>query len=115
MSLCAISDLKLPKNGVLATEMEFGERKTSGGILRICDDAKEEGIRARWCRVLKIGKNVTNIEENDFILVSHGRWTHGMDMDNESGETVITRFIDHKDILMKTKTPPQEYILSNKK
>lgn len=115
MAVCKISELKLPKTGILVKHMEFGTQTSKGGIIHLDDDMKDVGIRPRWCRVVKIGSNIDLISVDDYVLVDHGRWTHGMTMTDDNGADVIVRFIDHKDVLIKTPTPPEEYILSSKK
>ena len=83
------------RDGVLVREMEFGETKTAGGIIMLSDDGESRGIRPRWAEVIAIGKDQKDVNINQWVLVSHGRWSRGFDL---NGETVRT--VDPKDILM---------------
>ena len=74
---------------ILAMEMETGLHKMASGIILPDDNGKNRGIRPRWCKIFKIGKNVTEVQEGDMALVEHGRWTyrHLVEIENEDGST----------------------------
>ncbi|AXH72550.1 MAG: hypothetical protein [Caudoviricetes sp.] len=74
---------------ILAIEMETGLHKMASGIILPDDNGKNRGIRPRWCKIFKIGKNVTEVQEGDMALVEHGRWTyrHLVEIENEDGST----------------------------
>ena len=59
------------------------ERKTAGGLILAGDDATEAGIRARWFQTISVGEEVLDIKENQYILVDHGRWTRGIEVEGE--------------------------------
>lgn len=94
------------KNNVLVKDMEFGERMTLGGIIVIDDDKKGQGIRPRWAEVVAVGHLQEDVKPGEYILVSHGRWTRGLDMTDENGETTTVRLVDPKDILLSSDTKP---------
>lgn len=96
------------KNNVLVKDMEFGERMTLGGIIIIDDDKKGQGIRPRWAKVVAVGPKQEDVVPGEYILVAHGRWTRGLDMTDENGETTTVRLVDPKDILMSSDEPPKE-------
>lgn len=96
------------KNNVLVKDMEFGERQTLGGIIIIDDDKKGQGIRPRWAEVVAIGPKQEDVKTGEYILVAHGRWTRGLDMTDENGETTTVRLVDPKDILMSSDELPKE-------
>ena len=96
------------KNNVLVKDMEFGERMTLGGIIIIDDDKKGQGIRPRWAEVVAVGPKQEDVVPGEYILVAHGRWTRGLDMTDEIGETTTVRLVDPKDILMSSDEPPKE-------
>ena len=96
------------KNNVLVKDMEFGERQTLGGIIIIDDDKKGQGIRPRWAEVVAIGPKQEDVKPGEYILVAHGRWTRGLDMTDENGETTTVRIVDPKDILMSSDELPKE-------
>jgi co-chaperonin GroES (HSP10) len=96
------------KNNVLVKDMEFGERMTVGGIIIIDDDKKGQGIRPRWAQVVAVGPKQEDVVPGEYILVAHGRWSRGIDMTDENGETTTVRLIDPKDMLMSSDEPPKE-------
>jgi co-chaperonin GroES (HSP10) len=96
------------KNNVLVKDMEFGERMTVGGIIILDDDKKGQGIRPRWAEVVAVGPKQEDVVPGEYILVAHGRWTRGLDMTDENGETTTVRLVDPKDILMSSDEPPKE-------
>jgi co-chaperonin GroES (HSP10) len=95
------------KDNVLVTDMDFGERMSKGGIIMIDDDRKSAGIRPRWCRVLAVGRLQKDVKVGEWILVSHGRWTRGMDYTDADGNSINIRLVDPKDILMATDQRPE--------
>ena len=86
--------------------MEFGERITAKGIILPGDDKEERGIRPRWCRVLAVGKENKDIQAGEWIYVSHGRWTRGIDLTDENGESITIRMVDPKDVLLASNEEP---------
>ena len=58
-------------------------RVTKGGIITLADNATEGGVRARWFQTISVGDEVDDIKEGQYILVSHGRWTRGIEVDGE--------------------------------
>ena len=94
-----VNKLKPVHDHVLVVDMVFGERLTNGGIILPSDDKKNEGIRPRWARVYAIGPKQKDVKVGEYVLVKHGRWTRGIDM-NVNGENVTIRRIDNNDILL---------------
>jgi hypothetical protein len=77
---------------VLVTDMHFGEQKTAGGLIIKSDDGQTRGIYPRWARVFS--KGLDNKEEyavGDWILVMHGRWTRGINIETAEGEIEIRK------------------------
>jgi hypothetical protein len=100
-----IESLRALKDHVLVTEMQFGGRQLSSGILLMNDDGKSDGIRPRWCQVFAIGPEQQDVEVGQWILVAHGRWTRANDIE-VNGEKKSLRRVDHNDILMVSDEPP---------
>lgn len=89
------------KDHVLVEAMEFGERHTRAGVIIIADDGVDRGIRPRWALVHAVGPQQKNVKVGQYILVSHGRWTRGVDVTNpETNETKTLRRVDNDDILL---------------
>jgi co-chaperonin GroES (HSP10) len=100
--------IKPIKDTILITDMEFGEERTSSGIIIQNLNGKSEGIKPRWGRVWAIGPKVTDVKIGDWVCVAHGRWTRGIKvMDENEGEIVI-RKIDNDEILIVSDEKPND-------
>lgn len=73
------------RNTVFVTDLESGNKMTKGGIVVLDDNMKDIGIRPRWCKVWSVGPDVDDLTPGQWILVKHGRWTYGMDVEDETG------------------------------
>jgi len=101
-----ISGLRALKDHVLVTDMKFGSRQLSSGIVLMDDDGKSDGVRPRWCQVFAVGPEQTDIEVGQWILVAHGRWTRANDIEID-GERKSLRRVDNNDILMVSDESPE--------
>lgn len=106
--------LRLLQDKVMVTDMYFGEQKTQGGIIIKNDDGKVEGIYPRWCRVWAIGPEQQDVEVGDWILVEHGRWTRGIEYEEENGEVITIRLVENKSIIIRTDEKPNDVVNINK-
>jgi hypothetical protein len=79
--------------------MNFDQKISHNGIIIPSGDKKLEGIHARWARVYAIGPKQQDVKIGQYVLVSHGRWTRGLLIEDPEGKKTIRR-IDNKDILM---------------
>tara|TARA_B100002019_G_C21104877_1_gene515412 strand:- start:139 stop:522 length:384 start_codon:yes stop_codon:yes gene_type:complete len=82
------------RDGILVRNMEFGEQRTEAGLIIMSDDGKVGGIHPRWGEVIAIGKDQEDVTVGQYVLVAHGRWSRGFEL---NGETVRT--VDPKDVL----------------
>ena len=87
------------KNKVLVTNIESGAKLTPGGIIIPDDDKTERGIRARWGEVYAVGPEVNGIEPGNWVLISHGRWSRGVDIQGANGKITL-RQVDYPDGIM---------------
>lgn len=108
-----VGKLRALKNDVLVTDMYFGERISQGGIILRNDDAKSAGIRPRWGKVYAVGPEVDDIKVGQYVCISHGRWTRGIDIIDAVGEKTV-RKVDPKDILLVSDELVDDYTLSDK-
>lgn len=101
------------KSDVIVSDMTFDQRLSSGGLILLNDNGKSTGIRPRWGRVYAVGPDQQDVSVGQWILVAHGRWTRGLDIEDESGERTI-RKIDPNDILLVTDSDemPQDDTMS---
>lgn len=87
------------RDGVIVTDMNFGEQQTASGIVIKSDDGKSEGVRPRWGRVYAVGKEQKDVKVGDWILIEHGRWTRGATVVQEDGTEIIVRRVEVKSII----------------
>lgn len=99
-------------DSVIVEDMTFDERLSNGGIVLLNDNGKSSGIRPRWGRVYAIGPEQQDVRVGEWICVAHGRWTRGLDIEDESGKRTI-RKIDPKDILMSADERPADTTFSD--
>ena len=88
------------RDHVLVEEMDFGEQRTPTGIIIISDDGKDLGIKPRWGRVYAVGPEQQEVVEGDWVLVDHGRWTRGVDVEHDDGTIKTLRRVDTDAILL---------------
>lgn len=100
------------KDAVIVNDMRFDERITTGGIVLLNDNGTGRGIRPRWGRVYAVGPDQKDVVVNDWVLVAHGRWTRGIDVEDESGRVTLRR-VDPNDILMISDEMPQDETFSD--
>ena len=100
------------KDTVLVKDMVFKERMV-GSIIIVKDDGKDSGIRPRWAEVYKVGPDQLDVKVGEYVLVAHGRWTRGIDIEDENGPPTI-RKIDPKDILLVSDEPRVDETMSDK-
>lgn len=90
---------------IIVSDMDFEERITTGGIIIPSDNRKSQGIRPRWCKIYAIGSDYKGeLKVGEWILVSHGRWTRGIDIEDENGPLTIRR-VDATEILLVSDQP----------
>jgi co-chaperonin GroES (HSP10) len=100
------------QDSILVHGMIFDERISSGGIVLLSDNGKSTGIRPRWGQVYAVGPKQTDIQVGEWLLVAHGRWTRGMDIEDETGKKTI-RKVDPREILLRSDTRPVDVTFSD--
>lgn len=93
--------LKPLNDAVIVADMVFDERFTKGGIVLLSDNGKSTGIRPRWAQVYAVGPAQQDIKVGDWILIAHGRWTRGIEIEDEGGKRTLRR-VDPKDIMLQS-------------
>jgi hypothetical protein len=102
-----IESIRALKDHVLVAGMNFDGRKLSSGIQLLGDDLRTAGIRPRWAQVYAIGPDQQDIQVNQWVLVAHGRWTRGIDIEDANGERTLRR-IDPEDVLLIADSEPAD-------
>ena len=92
--------------------MNFSGRQLSSGIQLLNDDMRTAGIRPRWAQVYAIGPQQQDIRVGQWVLVAHGRWTRGVDIEDSTGQVTIRR-IDPGDVLLIADAKPADDTISD--
>jgi len=103
--------LKALNDSVIVGEMVFTERFTNTGIVLLTDNGKSSGIRPRWGQVYAVGPEQKDVQPGEWVCVAHGRWTRGIDIEDETGKHTLRR-VDPKDILMSADEQPDDLTFS---
>jgi co-chaperonin GroES (HSP10) len=94
-------------NKIFVTDLEFGEQKTTSGIIIPGDDGKIEGIKPRWARVWAVGPNQKDVVVGEWILIEHGRWTRKIEIEMDDGDIIRIHSVDPECILMSSDDRPE--------
>ncbi len=106
-----VSKLRPIGDGVIVIDMNFGEQKTSSGLIIQSDNGKTHGIHPRWAKVYAVGEEQKDVKVGQWILVEHGRWTRGIKIEDDEGEKIIRR-VDTKCMMMVSdEAPPDDVLL----
>ena len=99
------------RNRVIVSDMHFGEQVTRSGLILTGDDGTNRGIQPRWGRVHAKGpENTDDYNVGDWILVEHGRWTRGVDVDEGNGESTL-RMVEPESIIGWSKDKPADVFI----
>jgi co-chaperonin GroES (HSP10) len=104
-----VSVRALPKD-VLVIDMDMGEMTTTSGIVIQSDDGKSHGVKPRWAKVYKVGTEVQDIKEGQWVLIEHGRWTRKIKIDDGQGEKEFQKVETHS-IMMVTDERPNDFYI----
>lgn len=83
-------------------------RFTPGGIILGADtpDA-EDFVRARWFEVTHVGPDQKEIKVGEWVLVPHGRWGHGFDLEGTFKEENKLFHIDTEAMMIVSDERPE--------
>lgn len=93
-------------DGVLLSDMEFGEETTKSGIILTSDNGKVQGIKPRWGKVWAIGPEQTDVKVGDWVLMEHGRWSRAAEYENDDGTITKIQKADVKAMLLVSDEKP---------
>jgi co-chaperonin GroES (HSP10) len=106
--------IKPLRDKVLVSDMNFGEQRSTGGIVILGDDGKDHGIHPRWGKVYAVGPQHDEVYSvGDWILIEHGRWSRGIEVEEESGEKKIIRLIDKDCVMLWNNEQPKDAQIGN--
>ena len=106
-----IKSIRPLHNQVIVSDMDFKERVTTQGIIVLNDNGKSEGIRPRWGRVYAVGPKQKDYKVGQWIMVAHGRWTRGAEVE-VNGEELSIRKVDLEEILLVSDEKPDDSTMS---
>jgi len=106
-----ISNFTPLRNSVIVEDMAFSERQLSSGIILMNDNGTTAGIRSRWGRVYAVGPDQEEVTVGQWICVAHGRWTRGIEIEDDAGTRTIRR-VDPNDILLVSDERPTDDTMS---
>lgn len=100
------------RDSIIVSDMDFDVRKLSSGIILLNDNGTTQGIRPRWAKVYRVGPEQQDVEPGQWICVAHGRWTRGIDVEDENGKQTLRR-VDPKDIFLVSDERPDDSTMSD--
>lgn len=107
-----ITQFRTLHDWVVVQDMQFDNRITTSGIVLLNDNGKGTGIRPRWAQIYAVGPKQTWVRPGQWICVAHGRWTRGVQIQQDSADITI-RKIDPKDILLVSDERPADDTMSD--
>ena len=95
-----VNTLNAIGNRVLVTDMDFGEQTTKSGLIISSDDGKGRGVYPRWGKVYAKGPSNNDVYDiGQWILVEHGRWTRGIDIETANDGEITIRMVEAESVL----------------
>ena len=103
--------IKALHDNVLVADMEFDTRITQSGLILPNDNGTSLGIRPRWGQVYAVGPDQKEVTVGQWVCVAHGRWTRGIEVEDETGKKTLRR-VDPNDIMLVSDEQPQDETFS---
>ena len=91
-----------PLKGKITAQLLEDPRKeqvTKSGVILLADNATEEGMKPRWFKALAVHPEEKDINEGDYILVAHGRWSREYKRENKDGEKEVLIVVESDSVL----------------
>lgn len=102
------SKIKPIKAHILVRDMNFAEQMTQSGIYIPSDDGKSEGVKPRWAKVFAIGPEQNEVKVGEWVLLEHGRWTRGIEVEEDDGTKFTIWRADPEGIMMSSDEKPAD-------
>lgn len=97
---------------VIVSDMEFNMRTLNSGLILLNDNGTTQGIRPRWGQVYCVGPKQRDVVPGQWVCVAHGRWTRGIEIEDETGKKTIRR-VDPDDIFLVSDERPNDDTMSD--
>jgi co-chaperonin GroES (HSP10) len=78
---------------------------TKAGIIIPETTVDERSVRPRWFLVTHIGPEQKYVKAGDYVLVQHGRWSRGVDIEGNRREEDKIFLLDNDEILIVSDDP----------
>ena len=91
-----------PLRGTITAHLLEAPRKqsvTNAGVILLADNATEGGMKPRWFKALAVHTEEEDINEGDYILVAHGRWSREYSRENKDGEKIVLIVVESESLL----------------
>lgn len=85
---------------------KYGVKKTSSGLYINDADGSADAVRPRWFKVTHVGPDQKCVAVNDYVLVSHGRWSRGFTISSLDTEKYF--HLDEDEMLLVSDTLPKD-------
>jgi co-chaperonin GroES (HSP10) len=82
------------------------ERRTRGGMILTEKNFGEDTIRSRWFKIMYVGDEQKDVKPGQYVLMPHGRWSRGLDLDGTHREEDKLFLLDNNDMLATTDQDP---------
>jgi len=103
------------RDRIIVSDMDFGDQKTPTGLIIPSDNGKSFGVKPRWGLVYAVGPEQKDVSIGDWLLVEHGRWSRGFDVENDDGSKITLRQVDKDAILLISDEKPNDaYVAADK-
>lgn len=99
--------IEVDKNTIVAVDIESTGEKKKNGIYIPAEGFSSRGIRPRWCKIYKVGSDITSVKVGEWAYVEHGRWTYAIDTTDDNGEPLKVWILDEKAIMAVTDEQPE--------
>jgi co-chaperonin GroES (HSP10) len=96
------------RDNVFVVALDSGINKSRGGIILLDDDMTLQGVKDRWAQVYATGPDVEDIKVGNWVLIKHGRWTPGIDIEIAGKDERIWRVDYPESVLIATDSDPRE-------
>jgi hypothetical protein len=96
------------KGKIFVSDLEHGMRLTRGGLIIPDDNMKDRGVHARWGKVYAVGEGVDYLVPGEWVLIKHGRWTTGIDLEI-AGQDIRIWGVEPESIELVSDVDPNEH------
>lgn len=97
---------------VIVADMNFSGRQLSSGVILLGDDGTSNGIRPRWAKVFAVGPDQKQVTPGQWVLVEHGRWSRGVEVEIEDTHYTLRRVDPESMIFVSDEEPAADDTIS---